>query len=135
MGEFKVLRTGNAPLKFRGELVAEVSSRRVAGAERNRWHEIAVYRTEKSKWVVWVAYRTLWQGEQPHDWADVVATPAGIIELLRVEYDPAEYVKGYPASDIYAAKQARLLAQIREDYVALISEVAEAHPEFADVVD
>lgn len=126
-------RTGLAPLKFRGELVAWSDGSRQGGREQNRWHELAVYRTAGGKFVVSVEYHTRWQGEQGHEVAAVVDGPADVVRKL-AEYDPAEDVQGYPPGPAYADKQARLVADVTRRYKAQVSEVL-AGEEFAEEVD
>ena len=123
-GTFKIPRTGNKMLKFDGALIAEASSRRVHGQERNRWFEIGVYQA-KDQWIVWVAYRTHWQGEHDHDWAEIYATPEFLIDALRKDYDPLSYLGGFPPHESFADKQARLEETIRRDYQSLITQIAE----------
>lgn len=135
MTDITIPRTGDMPLAFAGELIDEASSRRVAGVERNRWHEIALYRTAGGKYVAHIGYRTQWQGEQEHDQAAVIDGPMAVAEYLRT-WIPATVVAGYPPGEAYAGKQARLLATVEADYQALISEVlAAAGPEFVERVE
>lgn len=122
MAEIKLDRTGEMPLAFEGELLASASSSIVAGQERNRWHEVAVYRTAGGAYVASIGYRTQWQGEQAGDSVAVLHGPEEVAEYLRMG-DPASLVVGFPTGDRYADKQVRLIDQVERDYAALCSEV------------
>lgn len=124
-------RTGKAPLRFTGELIKESDG---GSRDANRWHELAVYRTAKGKYVVRIAYRTRWQGELDRDTAEIVAKPNEVAAALE-EYDPCSPVGGYPAGEAYADRQARLMNDIRRRYDAQVSELLASSPEFAEVVE
>lgn len=122
MSEMIALRqSGNLPLQFRGELVAESDGRWVRGKEQNRWHDIAVY-TSGGKWIAHVQYRTIWQGESDRD--EVIE--AGDLESLAIElrsYDPTAFVAGFPEGKQFEEKQRRLLFNIRQRYEEQIGDV------------
>ena len=127
-------RSGEAPLRFRGVLLAESDGERQSGKEQTRWHELAVYRTVGGKFVVRIAYRTRWQGELDHDDAAIVDRADKVAAALR-EYDPTAHVGGFPPHASYAERQAWLLADIRRRYEEQTSEILAASPEFAEVVE
>lgn len=131
--EFTLPRSGRAPLRFRGELLAESDGERQAGREQSRWHELAVYRTDGGVFVVRIAYRTRWEGELHRDEAEA-ATAAEVAAVLR-HYNPAAPVQGYPPGDAYAERQARLVANVRRRYESQVSEILAADPAFAEEVD
>ena len=56
----KLTRTGQRALEFDGTELASESSRSHAGKESNRWHELAVYKTDSRNYVVTIQYRTQW---------------------------------------------------------------------------
>lgn len=88
--EVRLDRTGEAPLAFRGSLVAEAATGKWwQGVEQNRWHEVAVYRTAAGRYVLAVRYRTLWQGEADRARATVHRDVAGVEDELY----------GYPAAE------------------------------------
>lgn len=130
----RLKRSGQAPLAFQGELLAEADGQMVSGKDQNRWHEVSVYRTEGGKYVAAVAYRTRWQGELDRDFAEVVGQAEAVAAVLR-EYSPTEYVQGYPAGDAYAERQARLFRDLRQRYDALVTEVLESDEDFTEQVD
>lgn len=128
-------RTGNAPLKFEGELIAESRPTQdpdKPGKDPKRWHELALFRTAGGQYVVSISYRADWKGEHDHHHAEVVPDVPNAVRIIR-EYDPLAHVMGYPPGEQYAPKQARLLAEIRQRYEAQVSELL-GRDEFAEVV-
>lgn len=51
MRDYKLERTGNPPLKFTGELIAEGSSEQDSGPHSHTWHEIEIYETQGGQWI------------------------------------------------------------------------------------
>lgn len=90
-------RSGNAPLQFTGTLVAESEGRSgFDGRDHNRYHNIRIYRTQSGNHIVSVQYRTRYQGEDDHDYAEVAGqNPAGVTEKLMM-YNSTELVTTYP---------------------------------------
>jgi hypothetical protein len=138
MDEITLPRTGKAPLVFTGELVpgADVRGHSVNGRDANRWFDLAVYRTKSGRYVLSIDYKTCWQGELGHEFAEVLDDPAALKDELR-EYELGipEIVQGYPPGDAYADKQARLLADVRRRFQAQVSELLGADPAFAERVE
>jgi hypothetical protein len=130
-----VARSGQAPLAFRGELLAEVKGAWHTAVERNRWHDVAVYRTAGGRYVVAVCYQTRWEGESNVAWA-AATDDAGNLELLLREAEAEVLdgaVLGYPPG--YEAKQARLLLDLRQRYADRVREVLAAIPEAAERIE
>lgn len=134
MAQIKLSRTGEAPLAFEGELLAEASGRQVHGKERNRWHEVAAYRTAGGKYVLGITYRSCWEGERDHHGAVVEDGIEGVAEHLRSTV-PTLHIEGYRTilarvpddrESPYRARQAALEAQLTEDWSHLVAEVLEA---------
>jgi hypothetical protein len=130
MPEYRLPRSGDAPLLVTGELVAESDGERIAGKEQNRWHELAVYHLEDGRYALAVNYRTRWQGELGHDLAVIVPDAAGVRRALK-EYSPLAQLVGFPAGEHYAERQARLEADIRRRYDAQVSDLLDRE-EFAE---
>jgi len=108
MEEITLDRTGDRPLKFRGELIAEGDSQIIQGSDHNRWHELALYRHEdRERYILAIGYRTQWQGEAAHDDVFVCLSAAEACEIIRSTL-PTEHLMGFPLGDQYAGKQARL---------------------------
>lgn len=71
-----VRRTGQAPLRIRGELLASNQSsannaRADYSGSTGRSQEVSVYRTASGKYVVAIHHNTCWQGEHDTDEASV----------------------------------------------------------------
>jgi hypothetical protein len=130
--EITLPRSGAAPLRFRGELLAESDGERRSGREQTRWHELAVYRTAGDRYVVRITYRTRYQGEPDVDVA-LVTDAAGVAAALE-SHDPCAAAVGYPPGEHYAERQRRLLEDLRRRYAAQVSEVLAADPAFAEDV-
>jgi hypothetical protein len=126
-------RSGKAPLAFRGQQLAEHDGHRHLGREHNRWHELAVCRTEGGRFVVRIAYRTCWQGEADVDMAEIASDPAEVSTIL-CDYNPCENVGGFPSDAQYRDKQQRLLADIRRRYEAQVRDLLASDPVFAERV-
>lgn len=126
MDEIKLTRTGKPPLAFTGEPVAESSSKQHNGPLQNRWHEVAIYRTESGRFVASVTFRSIWQGEHANYTAEHAATPAELVAVLS-EYDPLDGWEGYPDNPHFAERQARTQAAISDGYKRALSSV------FADI--
>lgn len=54
--DYKLERTGDAPVKFTGELIAEGSSEQDSGPHSHTWHEIEIYETQAGKWIGHICY-------------------------------------------------------------------------------
>jgi hypothetical protein len=132
-------RSGDAPLTFLGELLAESDGSGQCGRTNNRWYELEIYRVAGERcgagdYVVSIGYRTRWQGELDHFQAESCDSPAEVRAALR-EYDLVAHVGGYPPGEQYADRQARLLADLRTRYAAQVSAIlGDAGDEFAEDV-
>jgi hypothetical protein len=130
--------SGRAPVAFAGQKLAEAGGRIVAGQERNRWHELALYRLAGGgqhrgpQYVLAIRYRTQWLGE--HDRCEVIdSSAAGDLVAELQAYDPCGHVLGYPPGEQYEAKRARLHSQLRQDWEAAVSDLlAAAGPDFVE---
>lgn len=70
MEKIIVKRTGKAPLRFEGELLADCDSEIMAGNERTRWFSVRVYRLSDGRLVVAITYHSRWRGESEFAWAE-----------------------------------------------------------------
>jgi hypothetical protein len=118
-----VSRTGQRPLSFDGESLATANSRHHAGKERNRWHEIEVWKTESGKFVCSVRYHTQWEGESAYDDAIIFDSKEQVAILLEEYIFPNIGTIGYPASPTYAEKQARMMAELEAAFKEAAGEV------------
>lgn len=131
MTDYRLRRSGQAPLRFAGELLYERDSRRAGagGQERNRWHAVRIYRTDAMAYVVQVAYRSTWQGEQDHDEVTVLDSAAELGRVLE-SYDPCAYLLGFPPGEQYEERRQRIEAILRADWGAIVGEILD-RDEFA----
>lgn len=120
--EFTLARTGDAPLRLRGVLLAEGDSERRGGNDTTRHHELAVYRTGSGRYVVRIAYRTTWQGEGERLLAIICDTPDDVIACVR-GHDPVPPGIGLPPGEHFAAKQVRIEESLRSRWGVLASQV------------
>src|SRR3990172_4591788 len=133
MERITLTRTGQAPLVFDGERIADGDTQGIAGREHTRGHVAAVYRTAAGTYVVAVAFQTKWQGEQDRQWAVPASAGREVETLLReIGAESQALPVGYPAGEAYAEKQARMLVDLAARYDHLVSEILGAHPDFAE---
>ena len=112
----KIERTGQRSLEFEGEQLAETSTKNHAGKERNRWHELSVWKTQSGKFVAAVSYRTQWEGEAGYDDALVFDSLEQVATLFEEYIFPNIGSIGYPPSTTYADRQARLMADLEQAF-------------------
>jgi hypothetical protein len=129
---YRLPRTGQAPLMFSGQMLAENDGSHQAGREQNRWHALALYRADSGRYVAAIRYHTRWQGEIEHDEARICDSPAEAAEIFRL-YDPAVHVQGYPPGVAYEERQARLISDLVRRYQSQVSEILD-RDEFAENV-
>jgi len=134
MKEYVLKRTGDRPLKFNGELVAEVGGKWHAGVEQNRWHEIRVYMTASGKYVVEIAYETMWQGEDSCRYAMVCNAVRDVLEEIKL-FDPLDRLLGYPPHPTFTEKQIRLEESLRQRWDVLVGEILSNIPDAAETVE
>ena len=135
MAEFKLRRSGRAPLKFNGELLAEASSRAEKKTNRKAsWHEIRVYRTAGGKYVLQVEYNSDYRQETPA-WTAEVCDKASDVRSMLETYDPTLDVTGFPPEPSFASRQKTLLDETRRRFSAIVSEILEADDDFAERID
>lgn len=82
-----VKRTGQAPLRIRGELLASNNSssdnaRSDYSGSTGRSQEVSVYKTASGKFVVAIHHDTYWQGEHDTDEAVVLPSLAQCVAYL-----------------------------------------------------
>lgn len=117
--KYTLTRTGNRPLSFLGELESSTNTKAESGAGENRWWNIAIYRTESGKYVVYIGYNTRWQGE--HERCDVYVcdTAAEAAETLRA-HPWEKNITGYTRDQ---ARQANLMGILLSCWEQGVTEV------------
>jgi DNA topoisomerase IB len=137
---FTLPRSGQQPLVFTGEGLAESLGDLCEGQEQSRWHNIKVYRTTGGKYVLAIQYRTRWtkskheeNNEVARDVAEVLPNSGALTSRL-LGYDACAAVVGFPPLPSFQHKQERLLASVRDRFAAQVSDVLSCSEEFAEVV-
>ena len=128
---YTLTRTGAAPLRFEGELVAKATSYSRDGPLQNRWHEIEVYAClpfSGGRHVVHVEFSSRWQGESGHHAVEVFDAPDSLAEFLQ-SYDWRQGWENYPAGPDYADRRERNERAIAGGYARAVSDVLAGFPE------
>ncbi|MDZ4245741.1 MAG: hypothetical protein U1D67_01335 [Dehalococcoidia bacterium] len=76
-----VKRTGQAPLRVRGEVVASNGTAEGQGSP-GRWQDVKVLSTASKRYVVSIHHNTMWQGEHDTDEAVVLPSLNQVVEYL-----------------------------------------------------
>ena len=116
----KLSRTGDAPLAFVGVELAREEGLWYGGQQQNRWHELALYQTNAGKFVLAIAYRTQWQGEDQYDEVFVHERMRDIVLTLQ-HYDPLTRLIGFPARPEYRDRQEKLRYSVRVRFHSQVS--------------
>jgi hypothetical protein len=124
-------RSGSSPLSFFGHLLAK------AGEPPTdkyivRWHELELYLTNSGRYVVAIHFRTTSRHEKPWNDAFPMDTVEEVVSLLE-EYDPVEYVLGWPVPR-YADKDKRVRETLIAEFDVLVSALLAGLEEFAEKV-
>ncbi len=122
MAVYTIPRTGDAPLRFEGTLLAAIDGVCVNGKEQDRCHELDLYQSVQGDYVLVITYSTRWQGEEGHSTVVICPLPDDVVTALRL-YDPRRVVAGYPPGKAFEERQARLLADISRRYQSQISQL------------
>ena len=80
MEEIEVLRNGDLPLIFKGEEIGFSSSFR---SGKDRWFEVAIFRTASGRYVVNGIGRSSIPGEEDRSWAIVCDRPDEVVEAMK----------------------------------------------------
>jgi hypothetical protein len=79
-----VVRDRDRELKFRGRLLGSATSK---AAGKQRWSEIAIYKTEAGAYIVCGCGRSEMPGESDRPWAQVCEAARGVVERLHMMDD------------------------------------------------
>lgn len=137
MADITVLRTGDVPLVFAGEMLAEVSSRCFEGMGEARWHELAMHRTAGGTYVLAVSFHSQYRDEGPLYEAVVTNNP----DDMRAEVPTLSLCRvpvgiGFPPEPRYEAKQARMVTDLERRFDQAVTELFVAlGPEFAERIE
>ena len=128
MQSYQLERTGNRPVTFTGELIAESSTHSTDGPASNRWWNLSLYKTESEKFALHIEYQTQWQGEHGRSDVSFRNSPEGLMKQLYL-IEPEDAVIGYPLGQQYEDKQARLELILRQAWDKAVSELMDEFPE------
>lgn len=128
MSEIILRRTGNAPLLFDGELLAES---RGENARRPHWHDIRVYRVDgaSSRYAVSIAYRSTFEGVAELDEGRIVASLDAVAETLRRYYPLSAYVGRevfFASPELVRLREMRQRTNVIARYQGQVSDVLDA---------
>lgn len=137
--EITLDRTGLPPVAFTGTLLAEVADdpppyKGNEENDRRRWHVLRLFRHEDGRFIVAIGFRTRHDKETPNDEVIVCRDQAELFRVLSLDdnqYDPCEYLQGYPESwpgdekkeHSFRQKQARLEMRVNDDFAARVSQL------------
>lgn len=121
METITIKRTGDAPLVFSGEVIAEQSGQWGNGRELNRWFDLRIYSTSGREFVAEASYQTRWRGET--DRTDAFVGKAKAVAAWLTEYDPQNCVEGFPSGESYRKRQEQLLRTICDHYESRVGEL------------
>jgi len=125
MKTYTITRTGDRPLKFNGEVLAESSSKKPDGPCSSRYWDLALWRTDSGKFVLSAGYFTQWQGESRREDVFVEATAEAAAEQLQ-KHDYLAPVVGFPPG--HEDRQHRLEQQLTLCWEAAVTEILSALP-------
>jgi hypothetical protein len=128
MSTFTIRVTGDRPVTFKGDLIAQTNSRGTNGPTETRWYELALYRKQDGEYVLHIGYRTQWQGEEDTDLVEICGSEEEVAEHLRMT-SPHHDVVGYPLGKQYEERQARMMRQMAVALQNAVSDLLETLPE------
>ena len=108
METYTLKRTGDRPLRFKGTLLSEASTKALDGPANNRWWDLWLYQTIGGQYVLAVKYCTQWQGEYDENIAVVCDTPDDVINELSMISPESLSIYGTPEQQ---EKTKRVLSQ------------------------
>lgn len=118
MDTITLLRSGDAPLKFAGDKIAEAGGR--TSRSENRWHSVAVYRDrDTSQYIAHLRYQSQWDNEREYHAAAVCREPSEVASFFR-GYDPLSRFVGPPEDH---PKRRLIEAEVRSQYEEAVSAV------------
>lgn len=112
MPTYTLPRTGAAPLRFAGDLLADVSTHNGDRGRFQRWHEIAVYQTEAGKFVLWIGYQSDFEQGRDVQTATVCDSPDAV-RLALAEHDPLARFIGYSSGRQFDERQDRVKRELQ----------------------
>lgn len=115
-----ILRTGDAPFTFTGELLARAGG--PPDDRRHRSYELAIYRSAAGSYVAVVHFATTWRGEMNHTAAYVGADSAAIVAALK-QHQPTPPRIGFPPGPKHEHQNAMLRSDLAAQYAHAVGEL------------
>jgi hypothetical protein len=128
METYTLTHTGDRPVRFEGDMIAQTNSKGNGGPCESRWYELALYQKQDGEYVLHTAYRTNWDGEVDIHRVATCIDPDEVAECLR-STSPKNDVVGYPLGKQYEDRQARMMRQMDVALRNAISNLLETLPE------
>ncbi|MBR9800565.1 hypothetical protein GYB59_02165 [bacterium] len=126
MEEITLQRTGQPPVRFSGKLVAEAAEPlppfEKAKFDTRRWHELRLYRHQDGRLVLSIAFRSGLETETPNNAVLVCDSEAAVVAALE-EYDPTEFLEGFPDTPKFEDRQRRLENRVVGDYEQRVAQL------------
>lgn len=132
--DIELIRTGEAPLRFRGQLLATASGQFVQTTPDRPnadFYSISIYVVNDGAdslgpdYVIQIVYTKSFRGTQQHHTVMVTDHPADRL----AEFNPLAVVIGFPPHAEYAERQQMLETKCRRQYDLLVSAVLQSFPE------
>lgn len=134
MDKHKLPRTGQLPLAFEGEELKHASGKWVNGKDKNRWHELTLYRTRGGEHVLHIHFHTMWQGEINDDAVHRLTDRAEVVGAV-MDHPPTQGLKGYPEGKHFHERQRKLEEDITARYMALALKFLEGEEGTEEYID
>jgi hypothetical protein len=140
MQKITLKRTGDIPISFSGELIAEAASPppdfQLARKDSRRWHELKLFAVAGSKcrYAIAIGFRTRLETETDQDTVipcrtreevELVLTgmECGELKSDLEPYDPLQFLEGFPDLPRFEDRQRNLENRVAADYRNRVSEI------------
>ena len=120
MQEYKIKRTGLISLRFDGVVLKNIDGYHIEGDKPTRWHDLNLYKTKAGKFVLELNYRSIWGREYSH-YSAFVMQSLDELESVLTDYDPLQFVEGFPVRPEFEKKQKNLLNWINRRFEIQVS--------------
>jgi hypothetical protein len=119
MKRYKLPRTGRAPIRFEGDLIASAGT-----PDGKRQHAIGIHQTKAGKLIAHVIYATEWPRETGRDTVFIEQAWPALVEQL-ASYRAGNDVTGFPAGEQFRQQEAITRREIQDNYDSLLSTICE----------
>tara|TARA_R100000808_G_C2115393_1_gene128198 strand:+ start:131 stop:496 length:366 start_codon:yes stop_codon:yes gene_type:complete len=103
-------------LSFKGLKLGEVAE--VPSPDKSRrWYTLGLYRLEgDTRFVVSIRYWSSFENEPDETIAEVFEDQDSLVEFLTTQFDPMEFVQGFPDTPKFKTRQEALERRINADF-------------------